>query len=51
MPKKFIDWEPLHSFDEALEKTVDWYKENKTWWQRVKNGEYKEYYKKQYGGL
>lgn len=49
--KTELGWEPLYSFDEALQKTVDWYKENKTWWQRVKNGEYKEYYKKQYGGL
>ena len=49
--KTELGWEPHYSFDEALQKTVDWYKENKTWWQRVKNGEYKEYYKKQYGGL
>jgi len=39
----------LHSFDEWLEKTVKWYQENKQWWENVKNGEYKEYYQKQYG--
>jgi dTDP-glucose 4,6-dehydratase len=48
--KNELNWEPLHSFDEWLEKTVNWYKENTDWWQRVKKGEYKEYYNKQYGG-
>jgi dTDP-glucose 4,6-dehydratase len=47
--KTELGWEPLHSFDEWLEKTVRWYQENKQWWENVKNGEYKEYYQKQYG--
>ncbi len=44
-----LGWEPLHNFDEWLQKTVQWYQENKDWWQNVKSGEYQEYYKKQYG--
>jgi dTDP-glucose 4,6-dehydratase len=47
--KNDLGWEPLHSFDEWLEKTVQWYKENEAWWKHIKSGEYKEYYKKQYG--
>ena len=47
--KKELSWEPLHSFDEWLESTVNWYKKNEAWWKRVKSGEYKNYYKKQYG--
>lgn len=47
--KKELGWEPQHNFDEYLEKTVEWYKENTDWWQRVKSGEYKEYYDRQYG--
>jgi dTDP-glucose 4,6-dehydratase len=47
--KNELGWEPLHGFDEWLEKTVQWYQENKQWWENVKNGAYKEYYKKQYG--
>ncbi len=43
-----LGWEPLHSFDEWLEKTVIWYQENQEWWKRIKSGEYAEYYKKQY---
>ncbi len=49
--KSELGWEPQHSFDEWLVKTVEWYKENKEWWQDVKNGAYKDYYKKQYGAL
>src|SRR3989344_5508601 len=47
--KENLGWNPLHSFNEWLEKTAEWYKENVKWWQDVKNGEYKNYYKKQYG--
>src|SRR3990167_1696082 len=47
--KKELSWEPLHSFYEWLESTVNWYKKNEAWWKRVKSGEYKNYYKKQYG--
>ncbi|HVT04342.1 MAG TPA: dTDP-glucose 4,6-dehydratase [Thermoanaerobaculia bacterium] len=39
------------SFDEALEKTIRWYKENEPWWRAIKdrNAEFKAYYAKQYG--
>jgi dTDP-glucose 4,6-dehydratase len=47
--KTELGWEPLHTFDEWLEKTVNWYKENRTWWEHIKSGSYKEYYQKQYG--
>lgn len=47
--KNELGWEPLHSFDEWLEKTVSWYKENEDWWRKVKSGEYKDFYNKQYG--
>lgn len=46
--KNELGWEPLHSFDEWLEKTVQWYKDNTEWWQRIKSGAYADYYKKQY---
>ncbi len=49
--KRELGWEPLHSFDEWLEKTVQWYKNNQDWWKRVKNGDYQKYYKKQYESL
>lgn len=46
--KNELGWEPMHNFDEWLEKTVEWYKENRKWWENIKSGDYKDYYKKQY---
>jgi dTDP-glucose 4,6-dehydratase len=43
-----LGWEPAHTFEEALEKTVRWYVENEWWWRKIKSGEYLEYYRKQY---
>lgn len=37
--KQELGWEPLHDFDTWLSKTIDWYRENTAWWQRVKHGE------------
>jgi len=46
-----LGWEPSRSaWPEALEQTVNWYKDNPQWWQRVKSGAYREYYQRQYGG-
>ena len=47
--KNELGWKPEGNFDELLEKTVNWYKQNKDWWERVKNGDYKKYYANQYG--
>ncbi len=46
--KKELGWEPQHNFDEWLEETINWYRENKEWWEKIKSGEYKDYYKRQY---
>ena len=46
-----LDWRPSRSdWPAALERTVRWYVENPEWWRRVKSGEYRDYYEKQYGG-
>lgn len=47
--KSELGWQPLYSFDEWLEKTVNWYRENQDWWLKVKSGEYQSYYQLQYG--
>jgi dTDP-glucose 4,6-dehydratase len=44
-----LGWKPEHNFEEWLEKTVAWYKENENWWKDVKTGAYQKYYKEQYG--
>ena len=40
---------PAMSFEEGLLETVNWYIENKEWWERVRSGAYRQYYEKHYG--
>jgi dTDP-glucose 4,6-dehydratase len=49
--KNELGFEPLYGFDDWLEKTVEWYKQNEKWWKNVKSGEYQKYYKAQYGSI
>jgi dTDP-glucose 4,6-dehydratase len=43
-----LGWESRHTFEQALEKTVRWYVENEWWWRKIKSGEYREFYRRQY---
>jgi dTDP-glucose 4,6-dehydratase len=43
-----LGWKPSVTFEEGLEKTVDWYLANSTWIEHVTSGAYLEYYKRQY---
>jgi dTDP-glucose 4,6-dehydratase len=46
-----LGWEPTHSCEEAIEKTVRWYVDNEWWWRPIKSGKhYQEYYRRQYDG-
>lgn len=44
-----LGWKPEYVFEDGLAATIEWYKENREWWQSVKSGEYLNYYEKQYG--
>lgn len=46
--KDELGWKQEVSFEEGLEKTVDWYMQNQEWLNHVLTGEYEEYYRKQY---
>jgi dTDP-glucose 4,6-dehydratase len=46
--QKELGWVPSLQFEEGLEKTVDWYLENKEWINNVTSGDYQKYYKQQY---
>ncbi|HLN19416.1 MAG TPA: dTDP-glucose 4,6-dehydratase, partial [Patescibacteria group bacterium] len=46
--KKELGWEPEVSFEEGLKNMIEWYKNNESWWKKIKSGEYLEYYKKNY---
>lgn len=45
---KELGWKPSVTFEEGLEKTINWYLNNEDWLQNVTSGSYKDYYKKQY---
>lgn len=45
---KELGWYPTVTFEEGLSKTLYWYFENKEWMQNIVNGDYKDYYLKQY---
>lgn len=42
-------WRPETSFEEGIEKTVDWYLNNETWLKNVTSGAYLQYYAALYG--
>jgi dTDP-glucose 4,6-dehydratase len=46
--QKELGWVPSLQFEEGLDKTIDWYLENKEWINHVTSGEYQKYYKEQY---
>lgn len=43
-----LGWLPETMFDDGIVKTVNWYLENKKWWQDIISGEYQSYYEKMY---
>jgi dTDP-glucose 4,6-dehydratase len=44
-----LGWKAAVRFDEGIERTVAWYRDNQWWWEPVRSGEYREYYERQYG--
>ncbi len=44
-----LGWLPETTFEVGIQKTVDWYLENRTWWENIISGEYANYYEKMYG--
>jgi len=46
-----LGWSPSVTFEEGLDQTIHWYRENKAWWQRIKSqsDEYRRFHRKQYG--
>ncbi len=44
-----LGWLPKTKFDDGIRQTVEWYLENKPWWEHIISGEYKNYYERMYG--
>ncbi len=46
--QKELGWKPSVTFEQGLEKTVDWYLENTQWLENIISGDYEKYYAEQY---
>jgi dTDP-glucose 4,6-dehydratase len=44
-----LGWEAQVHFEEGLERTVAWYRDNPAWWEPIRSGDYRAYYERQYG--
>ncbi len=44
-----LGWAPTVDFSTGLAQTVDWYLENRDWWEKIRTGQYQDYYHKMYG--
>lgn len=46
--KRELSWKPKIAIGKGLKQTVRWYVSNENWWQRIKSGEYADYYERMY---
>jgi len=44
-----LGWSAQVRFEEGLQKTVAWYRDNAWWWEPIRSGEYRAYYARHYG--
>ncbi|HWE14236.1 MAG TPA: dTDP-glucose 4,6-dehydratase [Solirubrobacteraceae bacterium] len=44
-----LGWRARTRFEDGLGRTVEWYRENRWWWEPVRSGAYREYYERHYG--
>jgi len=43
-----LGWLPQTKFDDGIKKTIQWYLDNRSWWEHILKGEYQDYYEKMY---
>jgi len=45
-----LGWLPTYDYAEAMQRTVEWYVANQTWWRSIKDsGDFRDYYQRNYG--
>ena len=44
-----LGWKPAVKWEEGLERTIRWYRDHQAWVDHIRNGEYRDYYRKMYG--
>ncbi len=43
-----LGWKPEYNFDTGIRQTIDWYLNNKDWWENILSGDYQNYFQKMY---
>ena len=43
-----LGWKPIYNFETGIAQTIQWYLDNKEWWEQIISGEYQNYFEKQY---
>lgn len=43
-----LGWNPEYTFDTGIAQTIQWYLDNRDWWERVRSGAYRDFYELQY---
>ena len=46
---KELGWLPATTFENGIQKTIEWYLSNREWWENIINGDYQNYYETMYG--
>ncbi len=44
-----LGWKPETMFKDGIRSTIRWYLDNRSWWEKIITGEYKDYYERMYG--
>lgn len=44
-----LGWLPETKFTDGIQKTIQWYLDNRSWWEEIVSGEYQGYYARMYG--
>lgn len=44
-----LGWLSETKFEDGIKKTIQWYLDNKDWWQEIISGDYQNYHEKMYG--
>jgi dTDP-glucose 4,6-dehydratase len=50
-PLLALGWKPAKSWEERMEETVQWYVDNRGWWEALRSGDWESYYRRQYPDL
>ncbi|MCY9592018.1 dTDP-glucose 4,6-dehydratase [Paenibacillus chitinolyticus] len=43
-----LGWKPKYHFESGIKETINWYLQNRSWWENIRSGAYQDYYTRQY---